>query len=546
MALLRMKNHTLNHLWLQKLLCFCFLSLFFVFNSCSSDDEKGGENVSPTAHYLGRGNSNMPSDGNVMTQYGDAPAGSEISKLVDGDAGTSYLTHHRSVEIKWIGSKSITIQSYAITSAPDSPEKDPKSWILYGSSGNGNWIELDKRKNVAFGGRKETKVYELTAEAPYSYYKLSITGNNGSNDTQIAEWKITEVPAPPIDENSIDDLMERSFNNTASVATPMGKDHLNDKQVVTQADLDWLADPTKQPNVFGGFAWSNFPIDVNGIYPYGIPKPADVNQHSVGDCSLLATIAYIAHYCPNFFKTIIKENGNNTFTVTLYDPKGEKISVGVDNLFVGDSGIGATSGKGTNRVTWATIIEKAIMKWHQIFRGTSDIGGIDTVYASAIITGNGSSFTFNPESYLTGVELQRVVKVSIREQKILVGGFRFMGEDLPIDGKYHTVSAHAYSIYLTGNSNYLFAMRNPWGNAATINNYDASKEDGVMNIPDDGLVIPTIDIRVVEAGSAAPYFVGDPGPYTPPSYSPSPMRVAENLRSSQALLRAESLRKMKR
>ena len=525
MDLLGMKNHRFNRFRLQKLLCFCTLSLSILFAGCSSDEENDGEKSGKVAyHYLGMGNPNMPSGGNIMTQYDDAPAGSDISKLVDGDAGTCYLTYHSGVDIKWIGSKDVNVISYTLTSAANSPENDPKSWTLYGSSGNGNWVKIDTQKGQKFDTRKETKEYEVTSSTAFQYYKLSITANNGGSATQIAEWTITAAAENDIDENSIADLMKRAENNTESGITPMGKLHESSKQNVTPEELAWLKDPTKQPDVFGGLTWARFQV-VGDIYPFGTPKPADANQHSIGDCCLVAVLSYIAYRSPDYIKSIIKTNDDGTFTVTLYDPKGEKVEVGVDNYFVGNSGgIGAVSGK-SNRVTWATVLEKAIIKWHQIYRGSSDIGGIDTVLVSPIITGSGASFTFSPESRLTGAEMRRVVNVSIREGKILIGGFRY--GDIPFDNKYHTVSAHAYSLHQAGeNSPYLFGMRNPWGSAAVINGYDASREDGLMYIPDDGVIPPMIDIRVVSPGKTAEYALSNSGVYTPPSYAPSPLRVA--------------------
>lgn len=112
---------------------------------------------------------------------------------------------------------------------------------------------------------------------------------------------------------------------------------------------------------------------------------------------------------------------------------------------MGTSGsLGASSGK-SGQPTWSTVLEKAVIKWFQAFRNTSDIGGIGSEYAAAIITGNGSSFAFAPEK-LTPAELQRAVSVSLKRGKLVVGGFT--KSDVPVDGKYKTVSAHAYTVSL--------------------------------------------------------------------------------------------------
>lgn len=66
----------------------------------------------------------------------------------------------------------------------------------------------------------------------------------------------------------------------------------------------------------------------------------------------------LSYVYPGFIKNIIKNNGNQTFTVKLYDPKGQQIEVGVSNLFVGTSGsLGASSGK-SGQPTWSTVLER--------------------------------------------------------------------------------------------------------------------------------------------------------------------------------------------
>ncbi|GAE82111.1 hypothetical protein JCM10512_294 [Bacteroides reticulotermitis JCM 10512] len=236
----------------------------------------------------------------------------------------------------------------------------------------------------------------------------------------------------------------------------------------------------------------------------------------------------MAHYYPKFIKKIIKDNGNSTFTVSLYDPKGKEIEVGVSNMFVADgSKLGAVSGK-NDQVTWATVLEKSLIKWKQIYAGTSDIGGIATEYAASIFTGNGNSFAF-ASGKLSAKELKRAVIVSLQQGKLVIGGFK--DGDLPVENKYKTVNFHAYSFYPSSNDAVLFTMRNPWGMLPLVSGgYSNGKEDGLLNIKDDGVIPPNVDIRVMEPGAAKAYAnAGNIEPYTPPSYLPAPMRVAEYL-----------------
>ena len=45
-------------------------------------------------------------------------------------------------------------------------------------------------------------------------------------------------------------------------------------------------------------------------------------------CCACAVMASIAYLFPKYIKKMVKENGNNTFTVTLFDPKGKAVEIG--------------------------------------------------------------------------------------------------------------------------------------------------------------------------------------------------------------------------
>ena len=509
---------------IKNIFLFFFLSLSISLVSCSGDDDDSGGTEGTASPYwtLGSGNANMPSSGTIIAQYADAPAGSDISKLVDDDADTKYVTSHSHFDITWNGNSNVAVLAYSLTSASDSPAMDPKSWTLYGSLDNKVWKTLDVQENQLFSDRKEVKSYEIENGVAYRYYKLTVQSNNGGTATQIAEWVLSAATFT----GNIDDLMEYSSGNTYTTVTPMGTQHLNDLEA-TASDLAWLKDSAKEPDTFAGLSWATF--SVGSLYPFGDAKPADVNQHAIGDCCACAVMASIAYLYPKFIKKIIKDNGNSTFTVTLYDPKGKEVEVGVSNLFVADGSgkLGAASGK-NDQVTWATVLEKAVIKWKQVYGGSSDIGGIGTEYVAAIFTGNGSSFAFG-SGRLSGNELQRASIVSLQQRKIVVGGFTESGK--PIDNKYTSVNGHAYSFYPPKNNSYLFTMRNPWGLLPLISGgYSDGKDDGLLNISDDGLIPPLVDLRICDPGAAKGYAVsGNLEPYTPPSYQPAPMRIARSV-----------------
>ena len=505
--------------FLVDLILLSLASLSFV--ACS-DNDNNDQPVSNT-WTLDESNSNMPTDGTIVAQYSDAPVGHGIGNLVDGDDNTVYTTFHSKFYITWKGSKSEIVRTYTLTSAADSPEKDPQEWTLLGSLDNLSWKTLDIQSEQKFSSRKEKKTYHIENREAFRYYRLAVYDNNGGDATQIAEWTLVASEF----KDDIADLMSLAEGYTISSKTPMGTTHENDR-TATADQLDWLKDPSQQPRKFGDLEWSKF--QVSNLYPFGDPIPADVNQHAIGDCSALAVLSAMAHVYPKYIKHMIRDNMDQTFTVTLFDPKGQPVEVGVDNYFVGDgTNVNAVSGK-NNKITWATVLEKALMKWKQVFDGNSDVGGISSEYTAPIFLGSGESFCFT-SGKLAPKDMQRVVYVTMQQGCILIGGFD--DGDLPVDNKYKTVNFHAYSLHTTSNNSAMFTMRNPWGCLPLVTGgYSDGKEDGLLPIKeDDGKIPSNVGFRVMKPGAAKEFCaeLGKLEPYTPPVYSPSPIRLAKSI-----------------
>ena len=311
---------------------------------------------------------------------------------------------------------------------------------------------------------------------------------------------------------NIDDLMSLATGSTQSSVTPMGTQFEGQaSKVPSAAELSFLSDPAQEPAI---------PVDVSGghlqtftvkLYPFGSPVPADINQHMIGDCDGDSAMASMAYVAPGFVKSLITDNLNGTYSVAMYDPKGQRITVKVDSQFLADSGnnLGAVSAK-DGSADWATVLEKAIMKYLKVYPVVGDIGGIGSEHTTPMFTGVGTSFAFD-RGKLTSDQLARVVKVSLANGKFVTGGF---GATLAI-GKDNTVTGHGYACVVSSVSAALFGMRNPWGVNPTNDNsgYDKST-DGVLNIPATGSVPPVIDLRIIYPGAAGT--AGVTAPYVPP------------------------------
>jgi len=96
------------------------------------------------------------------------------------------------IQYDFDGTNAYAVNKYTITSANDEPGRDPKSWVLKGSSDAIYWTVLDTRTNEVFESRGQKKTYTFNNDTPYTIYMLEITENNGANDTQIAEIEMFE------------------------------------------------------------------------------------------------------------------------------------------------------------------------------------------------------------------------------------------------------------------------------------------------------------------------------------------------------------------
>ncbi len=127
-----------------------------------------------------------------------------VEKLFDSNSGTKFYTRitnnnaHAPSEDEpiWInfnleGEKAEVVKVYAVTSANDSQNRDPKAWVLKASKDGEDWVILDEQRDQAFAKRFEQKVFEIENEEAYAYYRFEILQNAGSTmDTQLADINI--------------------------------------------------------------------------------------------------------------------------------------------------------------------------------------------------------------------------------------------------------------------------------------------------------------------------------------------------------------------
>jgi len=115
----------------------------------------------------------------------------------DGEAGTKWLDF--SPEGSWIQydfrKKPRIITAYAIRSANDGPERDPRDWQLLGSDDGKTWTTLDTRTGEQWSQRLEKHSFTCKNTKAYRYYRLSISAvrdPSTANCVQIGEVGFVE------------------------------------------------------------------------------------------------------------------------------------------------------------------------------------------------------------------------------------------------------------------------------------------------------------------------------------------------------------------
>jgi len=299
-------------------------------------------------------------------------------------------------------------------------------------------------------------------------------------------------------------------DSTASTVTPMGTRFEAAAQAgpISAANASFLATATANPVV--GDATSATSLTWQAVtvklYPSGMPSPADINQHAIGDCNGDSAMAAMAYVNPSFVRSVLADNGDGTFNVSMFDPTGKPITVVVDSEVLVDEGSTSSLGQVSaldGSADWATVLEKAVMKYDYAYGMVGQIDGIGSEELIPMFTGTGGSIAFSPGS-LTSAQFQQVVTVSLAAGKFITGGFN---EVLAI-GQDQTVTAHGYAVMVpTDPSADMADMRNPWGvnpwESSSTSGYDTST-DGLLQLPlstapNDWAQI--VDLRIIDPGA---------------------------------------------
>jgi predicted alpha-1,2-mannosidase len=132
-------------------------------------------------------------------------AGEVAENLVYGSSQTKWLVFERTGWVELELSEPIAVVHYALISANDAPERDPKDWTLSGSDDGVNWKQLDAQTDQDFSARFQSKEYRFANATAYKHYRLDISEDHGADIVQLAEIQLSNgdtTPPPPSDVQS--------------------------------------------------------------------------------------------------------------------------------------------------------------------------------------------------------------------------------------------------------------------------------------------------------------------------------------------------------
>ena len=136
---------------------------------------------------------------------GENPPNEVAANVFDGNVNTKWLVFQATGWVQGRFDEPVAVVHYALTSANDAPERDPRDWTLEGSQDGQTWTTLDAQTDQIFESRFQTRDYRFENTTPYLYYRLNISRNRSGGSTtivQLAELQLSDgdtTPPPPTD-----------------------------------------------------------------------------------------------------------------------------------------------------------------------------------------------------------------------------------------------------------------------------------------------------------------------------------------------------------
>ena len=198
----------------------------------------------------------------------------------------------------------------------------------------------------------------------------------------------------------------------------------------------------------------------------------DINQGYLGDCYLMAGMAATAQADPKAIENLVKDNGDGTYNVTLYD-HGKQQTVRVDSALPSQAngspsyaGYGSTDKEGHHEL-WPALIEKAytVMNGKKGKQSYADIeGGLPGNAVEALI--NKKPLHYRPSNYgdeevVTMVEAALVQHIPV--SCATLGDADVTPALKKLFKQYNAYADHSYTFKSVDVGSKMLQLRNPWG-----------------------------------------------------------------------------------
>ncbi len=192
----------------------------------------------------------------VITGRNRIGAAEAEAMAFDGKNDTKWLDHN-----DWKGAPSVenpswiqikfaepqAVNTLLITSANDSPARDPENFQLLASNDGTNWVTLGEFIGETFDERFERKAFRFVNGLAFSYYKLNITKNKGDDTLmQLAEIELVGPVYPSADHTDPVGTGVITGRNRIGAGESEDKAFDNDVNTKWLDHNDWKGAPTAE------------------------------------------------------------------------------------------------------------------------------------------------------------------------------------------------------------------------------------------------------------------------------------------------------------
>ncbi|MFI5930883.1 GH92 family glycosyl hydrolase [Actinoplanes sp. NPDC051494] len=122
-----------------------------------------------------------------------------VNNLNDDNPDSKWLVDTPTSWAQYTLDAPATVISYALTSANDAAQRDPRDWTLEGSADGTTWTTVDTQAGQTFSARFQTKTYSVANPGSFLIYRLNITGHPSGNLTQLADLDLADANTTPED-----------------------------------------------------------------------------------------------------------------------------------------------------------------------------------------------------------------------------------------------------------------------------------------------------------------------------------------------------------